>query len=162
MEYHYFSKSTLTGGMREKALKILADHIAHPDPGSEFEKTVAPISHLPPKHQMDILLSRNYDVMLSYSETELRGYVALRWDKTANPSTIHVFRVWTDPLYRGNGIGAGNLAKIIEDSFGEYEFMQAGKGKDNDMAAVVRSFKRKHAERLNVNVEVETGRISRR
>jgi hypothetical protein len=139
-------------------MAVLEEHVQHPDPGSEFEKTVESLGQLQPREKLVRLMQMGFDALITFNTVEMVGFSAIRRD-TAQQAT-HVIRIYTYEKYRRNGAGLSALTRIVEDAFGKgHVLVQAGKGKDKYMTALLTAFKKKYEGKHRINVDVLTGRI---
>jgi hypothetical protein len=138
------------------AVKTIEKHIENPDPGSEFAGVVGKMEQMTPEQKINTLVSKGFDALLAFYAGTIAGFIGLRRDDPAK--TTHIFRVRTNDEYQKNGVAVESLARVVQDAFAAgHGLVQAGKGKDPLMTAVLESFREKYSGIYNVSPE--TGRI---
>ena len=152
---------TLYAPLRESAGTILEEYIQKLDKDSEFEIKTRPIRHLPPKKQIELLVSGkfgDYDALICFKGIDPAGFFA--FERKPDEKTIHVFRLQTEEKHKRQGIAIGTLVQLVMDTFSNgYTKLRVGKGTDEEVTRVLNSFKRQYAGPMQVEVRPETGEI---
>lgn len=158
LQFSYLSR--MSGGFAyDSARHTLERHIENPVPDSEFAAVVKQMSQLKPQQKIDALLAQGFDALLSFKEGTIAGFIGLKRDDVSK--TTHIFRVRTEPDYRMNGVAVTSLVRVIDDAFmSGHELVQAGRGKDPAMTAILESLKEGYSREYEINVE--TGQIRRK
>jgi len=158
LQFSYFSRMG-RGFAYDSARHTLEKHIENPVPESEFAAVVKQMAQLTPQQKIDALLGQGFDALLSFYEGTIAGFIAIRRDDASK--TTHVFRVRTEPDYRMNGVAVTSLVRILDDAFESgHELVQAGRGKDPAMTAILESLNEGYSQEYDV--QVSTGQIRRK
>jgi hypothetical protein len=152
--FEYFSKSNPE--LRSAVMSVLEKRIENPDMGSEFERTVQKISHLPIKKKRDFLEKVGFDALLCFAESSLVGYCAILRDG----EKMHAFALNKLPEYRHYNIAVRSLSRLVDDAFsGDYSIIQAGVGTNVTAVRALKAFQRRYNGGFKIDVRPETGEI---
>jgi GNAT superfamily N-acetyltransferase len=160
LTFTYLRDHDRTEPFYKAATKGLEWHLNNPDPGSEFETTVQKLGNIPVQQKITRLLAHGYDVLFSLDGATMANFLALRHRTEHKPTSV--FRVYTHENYRGNGIGAQAVQKLMHDCFAQgHTSLRVGEGKSEGVIGVLNQLKTMYQGPYTIDVTPDTGWIKR-
>jgi len=142
------------------AMRGLEWHIENPDKGSEFDQVVQRLGNMPTRWKAVRLLAQGYDALFSLDGATVANFLALKHRTEHKPTSV--FRVYTDEKYRGNGIGAQAVQRLMHDCFAQgHPSLRVGEGKSAGVIAVLTQLKTAYQGPYTIDVTPDTGWIKR-
>jgi hypothetical protein len=158
----YLSETPEGGALHEAAMRILEDHMENSEPESHFGKFIrgAEFAGLGPRDKIYVLLKRDFDALLCYENEELKGYLAIRRDRSSG--TVHLFRAFTLNDYQTGNAFSKAMKRLLDDSV-SYEGTLL-RFSDSHPAAkrALQILKRRYADAWGIDVSPETGEVRRK
>ena len=159
LTFTYLSENESDSPVYKAALDILVEHVEHPDPGSKFEQVVCSLGNCSPKAKIAKLLPQGFDALLGLQNETIVSFLALKRRTAQRP--LGVFRVYTVPEYRNNGVATRTVAHLVSDCFEKgHEQIYVSEGNHPGVVAVLRSVQRTYQGHA-IEVQPEKGLIKR-
>jgi len=143
----------------QNALDVLAPHVAHPDPGSQFDYVIRSMGSGSPKSKIIRLMPQGFDALLGVKDEKVVSFLALKHKSATKPTAV--FRVYTAPEYERNGIARKSVAHLVNTCFDQgQKLLYVSRGKSEAVTAVLCSLKRNYQGPYLLDVQPETGLIA--